>query len=343
MIIAFDDKKQYICANRAIKSQKYCCPGCQEQVILKVGDVNQPHFAHYSGTVCATFTENETAQHLSGKLQLAEKFKKYGHVQIEAVLPEINQRPDILITLKERKVAVEYQCSPISQKRLDERNAGYSSQNIQVIWILGQNYFEKSMTQKSIIKFWAQKKLTFYLPDKERFVYRKDFWKCDFERIHYLEWMSHSLFEGTTKTQGINFKIEKQIYKLQNLLIQKRVDEKIVRYLYNKERLLLHAPLWMHKGHTFGLTIPNWHFRLLIMLLLERVGQENMVKKDDISNKLTKYLMGDDNFKHYQIALIFNDLEKNHYILQQGQHLLVRRLPNWHTSLSQKLCKMRDK
>ncbi|CAM3145919.1 competence protein CoiA [Leuconostoc rapi] len=341
MIIALNQDRKYILATEANKQQQFLCPGCQERVILRSGEINQKHFAHQNNSNCATFSENETAQHLSGKLQLASKLQPYGEIVIEAVLPEINQRPDILIKRKEKYIAIEYQCSPISQKRLDERNAGYKSQNIHVVWLLGQNYFVKNMTQKTIFKFLAQNSIRFYLPDIGKFVYRTNFVKYDFERVRYTEKYSEQLSHPKQIAQIVTTNTQKQIYKLQHLVFQKRVDEKLVRYLYESGRLLLTAPVWIHQGNTFGLLIPNWHWRLLMVLMIEHVGVGHVVHQQYIIMKLTQYLRGDVAFKYEQIALIIFDLEQRNIIFKKGQYILVRQLLTWYPSLQEKLGKVR--
>lgn len=341
MIIALNQNKKYILAANADKKQQFLCPGCQEKVILRSGEINQKHFAHQANSNCATFSENETAQHLLGKLQLANKLQPYGEILIEAVLPEINQRPDILIKRKEKSIAIEYQCSPISQKRLDERNAGYKSQNISVIWLLGKNYFVKNMTQITIFKFLAQNSISFYLPDIGKFVHRTNFVKCDFERVRYTEKFSEQLNPSKQTTHATSINSQKQIYKLQHLMLQKRVDEKLVHYLYDKRRLLLNAPIWIHQGHTFGLIIPNWHWRLLMVLMIERVGVGHVIHQKHIIMKLAQYLHGNVAFKYEQITLILFDLEQRNIILQKGQYILIQQLLTWHSSLQEKLGKVR--
>lgn len=342
MIIALNKNQKYVRATDATKKQQFVCPGCNEKVILKSGDIKQKHFAHYTQSTCATFSENETTQHLAGKLQLATHLQQYGDVKIEAVIPEINQRPDILMARDNQRIAIEYQCSPISQKKLDQRNAGYESQHINVIWILGNNYHVKNMTQTTILKFLIRGNLTFYLPDIEKFVHRTNFKKYDFERVRYIEKYSHHLFEMITSDNVVHSDIKKHIYKLQNLIIQKRVDEKLVRHLYQHNRRLLHAPLWIHQGSHFGLSIPNWQWRLLALLLIERIGVGNVIRQGILTDKLINYVLGDIIFKKQQAIKLINELAQQNYIVQKGQYILVQRMPTWYESMQQKLGKVRE-
>ena len=340
MIIACDSNKKYVRADEANKRNNYFCPGCHEKVILKNGEVKQKHFSHCAGAACVTFTENESMQHLSGKLQLASKLQYYGDVQIEAVLPEIQQRPDILLIHNHKRIAIEYQCSSISQKKLDMRNKGYFAENIHVIWILGQTYFNRTMTQGTIMKFMADNALVFYLPDKQYFVHRQHFRKPDFSRVLFVDKIDTTLFNAKVPKQRTRLNIPKQIYKLQSLILQQRVDPKLVDYLYKKNRLLMDVPVWVHGGNTFGLKVPNWYCRLITILFLEKIGQQNVVKKAELTVKLIPFLLGDNTFKRQQIAELYHDLEVHDYILQQENYILVRRLPQWKNARQQSIVKI---
>ncbi|WP_192797479.1 competence protein CoiA [Psychrobacillus glaciei] len=119
-------------------STTFLCIQCQEEVILKNGMINIPHFAHKRKSECSySFSEGETEEHLIGKLQLYDLFKRL-HVkaQLEPFLPSIKQRPDILISWKETMFAIEFQCSQISSYVINERSKGYRGQTILPIWIL---------------------------------------------------------------------------------------------------------------------------------------------------------------------------------------------------------------
>jgi hypothetical protein len=47
------------------------CPGCQNEVILKIGKINPPHYAHKPNSWC-----NESALHLNSKMNLVEQLEK---------------------------------------------------------------------------------------------------------------------------------------------------------------------------------------------------------------------------------------------------------------------------
>lgn len=151
MLLARNNDK-YIWATQAIKGECYFCPACGEQVILRQGKSNISHFAHFSSNDCLDNQEGETYEHLLGKQQIFEwALNNEWQPELEVYLPEIKQRADLLLTINDQKVALEFQCSPLTLQRLSERNQGYASLNYKFWWILGSSY------QRLINHYSAQK------------------------------------------------------------------------------------------------------------------------------------------------------------------------------------------
>lgn len=129
-----------------LKQEKklFFCPTCGQQVIIKAGLQMIPHFAHKSIIACPSAEGGEGTYHEQGKLLLYQWFKAQGLlVQLEAFLPEINQRPDLLITVNNKRIAVEYQCARVPIEQIQHRNIGYKSAGITPIWIMGANRFKR--------------------------------------------------------------------------------------------------------------------------------------------------------------------------------------------------------
>ena len=120
------------------KTMTFFCPQCENPVRLKIGQVMIPHFAHIVLSDCLTsFSERESPIHLKGKLQLAEFFKEKSlEVFVESYLPEICQRPDILVKNTHQSYAIEFQCCTIPIQVRDLRTRGYLKLNVQPVWIL---------------------------------------------------------------------------------------------------------------------------------------------------------------------------------------------------------------
>lgn len=150
------------------KSDQYTCPGCGQPVYLKRGQLKRPHFAHYKEG-CDSFAEGETLEHLTLKASFFQWAQKAGYQpQLEAYLPEIAQRPDILLN---DRTALEIQCSPLKLARLIERTQHYLEAGYQVIWIGGERFGrQRHLTQ-------LQRAFCQYTP--KRGVY---FWQADWRK-----------------------------------------------------------------------------------------------------------------------------------------------------------------
>lgn len=141
MLIAISNAKQRIDA-RTFNSKEYkgtllFCPSCHEPVFYKQGKVKLSHFAHFSHTECASFSEGETYEHLTCKDFLVS-WSQNG--QLEAYLPKLQQRPDILY----KNIAIEIQCSPLPIERYVKRTRNYLVNDYLPWWLFGKNLTPKS-------------------------------------------------------------------------------------------------------------------------------------------------------------------------------------------------------
>ena len=147
LIAKTESGKQIILAERMSKKDllalrkrvTFYCPQCHEKVMLKIGEVKIPHFAHFNHSTCRSlFAEGESAAHLAGKRQLFTFFKeqKALHVQLEPFIKKLAQRPDLLVETAKGKIPVEFQCSTIPIADMMKRTAGYQRVFMQPIWIL---------------------------------------------------------------------------------------------------------------------------------------------------------------------------------------------------------------
>ncbi|WP_225744366.1 competence protein CoiA [Marinilactibacillus sp. Marseille-P9653] len=159
MLIAMNEMHRTIFAfeEGARNLKKLYCPTCKQSVFLKKGALKVPHFSHYKKEACESFSEGETMEHLNGKLQLYTILKNYKlNVELEAYLPNLKQRPDILLNIEQRKIAIEFQCSQLPIQKMLERTRNYLKHGYQPYWILGDRFFKNTqMTQlkRSFIRF----------------------------------------------------------------------------------------------------------------------------------------------------------------------------------------------
>ena len=101
------------------RAQPYYCPCCDTELVLKAGSIKIPHFAHKSNASCDASSEPESTYHLLAKRKLFAWFTSYGYdAVLEGYIPTIKKRADILVRVDEKKYAVEFQCSTISEAAL---------------------------------------------------------------------------------------------------------------------------------------------------------------------------------------------------------------------------------
>lgn len=141
MLLAMNEYNKCCFAKHAEKGKKYYCRGCRKRVILKKGKKKCAHFAHQKSDNCSVFSERESKEHL----QLKECFMDWlgqsvEPVFLEAYLPRLRQRPDILLA----NLAIEIQCSRLSHQRFIERTQNYLNNSYQVWWILGNSFLGQS-------------------------------------------------------------------------------------------------------------------------------------------------------------------------------------------------------
>ena len=119
-------------------NETFHCPQCKEHLLLKVGDIVIPHFSHKQQTNCRnSFSEGESPTHLLGKTHLYELFTHHQlPTEMEPYLPDIKQRPDLLVTIHHQQIPIEFQCSTIPVSLIEARNAGYETLDMRPIWIL---------------------------------------------------------------------------------------------------------------------------------------------------------------------------------------------------------------
>ncbi|MFC7062804.1 competence protein CoiA [Halobacillus seohaensis] len=126
------------------KQTTFYCPICNEALIIRLGNTMTPHFAHLPSSQCEMKQRGESDYHDSGKWLLYQWLKNQGYdVKVEAYVPEIKQRPDLLFTVNDKRIAVELQCATIPTDQVESRTKGYHAEGIFPLWILGSNQLQR--------------------------------------------------------------------------------------------------------------------------------------------------------------------------------------------------------
>lgn len=140
LLIAKNEQGKLVLAWQACDAENYFCPECGETVGLRSGRYKEAYFAHHRQSTCINDV-GESNLHLLGKQQMWQWANHQGwRPSLEVYLPTIQQRPDLLLTYFHQRIAMEFQCSPLSCERLIERNNGYRKLGLGFVWYLGPAY-----------------------------------------------------------------------------------------------------------------------------------------------------------------------------------------------------------
>lgn len=273
--------------------QPFYCPSCGEQVIIKAGFKMIPHFAHRSILNCPSHEGGEGPYHEKGKLLLYQWLRKQNlHVELEYYLPEINQRPDILLVINQKRIAIEYQCARITIEQIKQRNNGYKTIGITPIWILGANHFKRKTKNhlkidqfalQFIHKFTSTFPLTlfYFCPDTCQFTMIQDlylprtgqaFGNFYFAKLNQLRFLD--IFKQHNFSQFALYQLwrkEQEKFRLQQ---RKQVYGKELawhQWLYLKRTHLEYLPsiIYLPVSAQYRMKTPlwNWQSRLVVDLL----------------------------------------------------------------------------
>ncbi|MFG6149449.1 competence protein CoiA [Halobacillus sp. B23F22_1] len=128
------------------KNSSFFCPVCKENLMIRAGQKITPHFAHFPTSTCE-INRGESVYHEAGKRLLYQWLHGQGYqIEVEAFLPEIQQRPDLLLKHNKKRIAIEFQCATIPSGEVLKRTAGFRKAGIFPLWILGRN----QLNQKGI-------------------------------------------------------------------------------------------------------------------------------------------------------------------------------------------------
>lgn len=286
LLIALNKNAEIVTAHEKLcKAKLFYCPACKNRVYLKIGRIIRPHFAHYVNEACNVFSEGETKEHLEGKLQLANHLKiREKNVQLEAYLPELKQRPDILFEKNDRKIALEFQCSSIPVESIVERTHGYLNAHYEVIWILGNHFnYKNKLTAFHKACLYSNKTdlvLLHYDVEVEELSVRYDFWmknsgriSCQLEKIKLNENESIKLIDhNKVKLEKNNLKVT---YKKHKQFVKEirypgsKITEFLELLYQNKENIVsmpkelyLHPPSeWMIQTYSM-----DWKYQFILWI-----------------------------------------------------------------------------
>lgn len=280
MLFGFDENKQLVKAATTQKEQAIFCPDCGERLICKVGTIKIPHFSHYKNSQCCSFSEGESAEHLAFK----EGFYKWGKAfaedwEMEAILPEISQRPDLL----SQKLVIEVQCSPLKISRFIERITGYHKHQYEDWWLLGPKLAPKkklTQLQKAFCNFSTDKGLHLWLVNQQGiflYYFLREINGTLFADRHH--WIPYAV--SLKEIYQTNFQDKQPLIHLEKnhgTAWKKQLNQQLVKkdpnilrlqnYFYQAKAHVLYLPEWFY--------LPSWYliFYQADILLFRYLTQE---------------------------------------------------------------------
>lgn len=143
MFVALDAEGNRIYANSAEKNVKCFCPVCNEELRLRKGSKNKPHFAHRQDTDC-----------LHGK---NPDYKSEWHIRMQEYFPreacEVrfvdNETGEVHIAdvfLEASNTVLEFQHSPISEEEFHSRTIFHLKNGRRIVWLFDESSSSKEST-----------------------------------------------------------------------------------------------------------------------------------------------------------------------------------------------------
>lgn len=359
MLIAQDENK-LVEANHANRTNQYVCPGCQQKVVLKRGLQKISHFAHRRGG-CQTASENESQIHLAGKIALKKILAVSKQpVQLERYFISIKQRADLCLT--KQQIIVEYQCSPISLQRLQQRHNGYKMVNYQVYWILGNPYLKHRIDDSLVSKFGRyHSKLGFYIlyydSMANRFILRhsivektgKYYWQQSvFKSLQEWQKLIKDWQPNYLTTIPLNQQVQ-QLKRMQQQIVRGQINcKELLTTCYLARKNLIGCPWICHCKSTqipiYGKKSLQWRIWLLIQLFDSPRSNLKITDLKAIYNQLiSKYAL---DFVQIEVIPDFQRILFWNYIKELAQFgylrlfydkLIIIRKPVWYPDLEHKL------
>lgn len=319
-------------ADYQVGTNKLLCPGCKEAVFFKNGKQKLPHFAHYAHSDCRQFSEGETTLHLLGKQNLFDWLKKQKvQVEMEAWLPKLKQRPDLLVkTNDNRKIAIEYQCSPISTEDLLDRTKGYQENGYEVIWLGGNDYRVQNQLTERHSRFMQYGKtfklcVTIYDSLKDGFYFYHDFYYNIANQLQYKETFIPlfsitlpiflAFFHGEGKRQKKNVSHQtysKAMPQTKRLSLVQRTDEThrlFLENVYLARQSIQSLPAWLFTlpRKTVLYQTPNYIWKFNFLLWVQKKPLHSTIQKEDILQFLRSQL-ADKNLSIQTTLFVPNDI-----------------------------------
>ncbi len=165
------------------KNKEIYCPDCGKAVNFRSGTF-KPHFYHPRNSNCSNlYSEPESETHYRGKHLLYNWLKKLfpsSKVELEWKIKETNQRSDVIVIHENGdRWAFEFQCSPITNEKWQERHNLYLNSGVIDFWILSSDINSQLDSEDDKFRFfksleksiYSTREMVYYLDVQEEAFY----------------------------------------------------------------------------------------------------------------------------------------------------------------------------
>lgn len=136
MFVAIDTEGKRVYADSAEKDTKCFCPVCNEELRLRKGGKNRPHFAHKQDTECQYGKDQD--------------YKSEWHIRMQEYFPreacEVRFTDDETgevhiadVFLEDSKTVLEFQHSPISEDEFKSRTIFHLKNGRRIVWLFDES------------------------------------------------------------------------------------------------------------------------------------------------------------------------------------------------------------
>ena len=110
------------------------CKACGEELRLRKGKINRPHFAHKSNSDCSyDDRDNKTEWHIRMQDYFTREMREYLFVDEQTGEKHIAD-----VYIPEKETVIEFQHSPISEEEFLKRTMFHISNNRRIVWIFDE-------------------------------------------------------------------------------------------------------------------------------------------------------------------------------------------------------------
>ena len=159
MYIALDKEQKRISINKAVQGETFFCPVCLEKMFVKSGTERARHFSHYPKCECKDSWNGQydmSDWHFEWQNQFPAE-----NQEVVIQCDDIRHRADVLTD----RTVVEFQHSPLSSGKFNDRNVFYHSNiGYKVVWLydMREDYKNSQITETAAEQFlWNNPRSTF--------------------------------------------------------------------------------------------------------------------------------------------------------------------------------------